>query len=70
MAENYDITAVMPTETLDQAQRLVKVIVANGITKPHGVNFTVTVTQEGGWKDALAAAADAEATELESAFDL
>ena len=70
MADTFEIVAVTPTQVLDAANRPKDVLTATAITLPHNVMFEVTVDKVPGWKDALAAAAKAEAAELESAFTL
>jgi uncharacterized protein YggE len=68
MAETFEITAAMPSQELAPTG-LVDVVTATGVTKPHGVSFTVTVPKAGAWREALIEAARAEAAELEAIFD-
>ena len=69
MPETFDIIAALPTLDLNESNRLVQMIEATGVTKPHGVEFTVSVQKTPGWKDRLMALAASEAAELESIFD-
>lgn len=69
MAEQFEITAALPSQELDAAGRIVDTMSAAGATIPHGVSFTVTVLKEPGWRDRLLALAAEEARELESLFD-
>lgn len=69
MAE-FEIIAVSTDQRLEGGTRIVETITAVGITRPHDVNFSVTVDKAPDWKAALIAAAQAEADELESVFEL
>ena len=70
MAENFDVVGVVPTQRLVNGTQLSDVIELTGVTKPHGVMFTVEAAKAPGWKDAILAAAEREAAELESVFGL
>lgn len=65
----YEIISVIPSQRLEGGMTIVPTIEAVGITRPHDVNFSVTVDKVDGWRDALLAAAAQEAAELESVFD-
>jgi uncharacterized protein YggE len=69
VADTFEITAALPTQELDAGGRLIDVIEAVGVTKPNGVVFTVRVPKTGAWREALIAAARAEAAELEAIFN-
>lgn len=70
MAEWFDVTGVIPFQRQGGATGLLDFIEVVGVTKPHGIIFTVEVPKQAGWKDAVLQAATAEAQELESAFTL
>jgi len=70
VADLYTNTAVVPSQRLGPGNTPVDIVEATAVTHPHDVMFSVQVDKKPGWKDALAAAARAEAAELESAFDL
>jgi hypothetical protein len=69
VAATFEITALIPTQELTPANKILEVMEASGTTIPHGVNFTVTVPKTTNWKAALLEAAAAEAAELESVFE-
>lgn len=70
MADTYTILSVIPSQRLQGGVTVIETIEAVGITIPHEVSFSVSVDKVAGWRDALAAAAAAEAAELESVFSL
>lgn len=70
MADTFEIIAARPEQQLTPGGQLTEVMVADAVTIPHGVNFTVQVPKTHGWKEALIAKATAEAAELESLFSV
>lgn len=66
----YTIIGVATGQRLEGGTRIIETVEAIALTTPNNVNFAVTVDKKPGWKEAIAAAAAAEAAELESVFDL
>lgn len=70
MAANYVLTAALVGSRLEAGTRIVETIEGVFETIPHGIGFSVTVDKKPGYKEALAAEATREASELESLYDL
>ena len=68
MAANFTTMAVLFGTRLVGGTQIVETAELTGLSIPHEVSFTVTVDKVDGWKDALLAAAAAEAAEVESLF--
>lgn len=68
MADTFEIMGAFPTQRLDASQQIIEVIEATGVTKPHGVSFTIAVDKLPGWRERLLAIAAEEAAELEALF--
>ena len=70
MADGYELQAVTPSSRLEAGTRIVETLEAVAVTKPHSIQFSVTVDKVAGYSDALHAALAAEAAELEGLFNV
>ena len=66
----FSIIAVSTGQRLDAGVRVVETLEAICVTADHEINYSVTVDKTEGWKARLQAAAQSEADELESVFEL
>lgn len=70
MADTYEVVGAIATQRLVNGVEIQDVMEVTAVSKPNGVTFTVTVPKSPGWVEAVAAAAAAEAAQVEAVFNL